>query len=90
MYWFLIDLICVIAVSAFTLLMVQWLNVDDGLHIIFATVGSLSFFFGKYLTGTGVFARYHLVSTATPEIIWKIAGIICWAVAAISFFHNLP
>jgi hypothetical protein len=90
MYWLLIDLICVIAVSAFAVLMVQWLHVDDGLHILFATLGSLSFFFGKYLTGSGDFARFHLVNTATPEVIWKMAGIICWAVAAVSFFYNLP
>lgn len=90
MYWFLIDLICVIFVSGFFALLVQWLHVEDGLHIIFAIVGSISFFFGKYLTGSGSFARYHLVNTATPEIIWKIAGIICWVIAAISFFYHLP
>jgi hypothetical protein len=90
MYWFLIDCICAIVVSGAVVVLVQWLNVKDGYHILFAAVGSLTFFFGKYLSGSGMFARYHYVNTPTPEIVWKLAGIICWIAAAISVFLNLP
>lgn len=90
MYGFLIDVVCLIAVSGSFVLLVQWLHVEDGLHILFAVVGSVSFFFGKYLTGSGAFARYHYINAPTPEIVWKLAGVICWITATISFCHHLP
>ena len=90
MYWFLIDCIFAICVSGAALILAHWLNVSDGFHVIFAVVGSIAFFFGKYLTGSGMFARYHYVNTPTPEMIWKLAGIICWIVAGFSIFLNLP
>jgi hypothetical protein len=71
-------------------MLAYWLKVSDGFLVIFAVVGSIAFFFGKYLTGSGIFARYHNVNTPTPEMIWKLAGIICWIVAGISILLNLP
>lgn len=90
MIWFLIDFFCAFSVSVAAIMLVKWFNVGDGHHILFAVVGSFSFFFGKYFTGSGVFARYHYVNTPTPEIIWKITAIICWIIAVISFLLNLP
>lgn len=90
MNWFLIDCISTIVVSGAVLILVQWLNVGDGYHILFAVLGSLAFFFGKYLTGSGVFVRYHYINASTPEAVWKFTGIVCWIVAAISIFLNLP
>ena len=90
MYWFLIDCICAIVVSGTAVMSVRWLNVGDGFHILLAVVGSFTFFFGKYLTGTGAFVRYHYVNTPTPEVIWKLAGIIFWIMAVISILLNLP
>ena len=90
MYWFLIDCICAVTVSGAVLIIAHLLNVGHGFHILFTILGSFTYFFGKYLTGSGVLARYHYINTVTPELIWKFAGIICWIIAAISIYLNLP
>ena len=90
MIWFLVDLICVVVISGTTLFLVKWLNVGEGLHVFFAVIGSSAYFFGKYLTGSGAFAHSRYVNSPTSEIIWKASGVICWILAAISFFYHLP
>jgi hypothetical protein len=90
MLWILVDFICVAVISGATLFLVKWFDVGEGLHVFFAVIGSLAYFFGKYLTGSGAFAHFRYVNSPSPEIIWKVSGIICWIVAAVSFFYHLP
>ncbi len=90
MLWILVDCVCFVITSVTALLLVHWFNVGEGLHILFAAMGSFTYFFGKYLTGSGFWSRFHYVGVGTPEIIWKAMGIICWLGAAISFFYHLP
>lgn len=69
MFWFIVDLICVVVISGTTFFLFKWLNVSEGLHIFFVVIGSIAYFFGKYLTGSGAFAHYRYVNSPTPKII---------------------
>ncbi len=55
---------------------------------ILAFWGGVFFFLGPYATGSGFFVRGgFFVNAATPEWIWRIAGVIMWVIGAIIIFR---
>lgn len=58
------------------------LGVESRVPGILALFGSLAFFFGEYLTEAGFTWGFYRVDTETPEVLWKILGVLMWIVAA--------
>ena len=50
---------------------------------ILLLIGAIFFFSGRCGTGKGVFARFHYVDTGTPEIVWKIFGVLLWIIGIV-------
>jgi len=62
----------------------QLLDIESSAPIILTLFGSISFFFGEHMTGSGFFMKFHYVDTETPEAVWKMLGILLWIIAAVS------
>jgi hypothetical protein len=53
-------------------------STKDMLIFRLSNFGSLSFFFGPYLIGSGGWIHAHKVNAPTPEIAWRVLGVLLW------------
>lgn len=83
-----LDCLLTTVVVGGTFFLTVLLGIASRIPVHFAFFGSLAFFFGKYMTSSGFRAR-HYVTTGTPEVIWKIAGILCWVGSTISIIYEV-
>ena len=61
------------------------LEIESVVPAVLILFGSLSFFFGEYMTSAGFTWGFHRVDTETPETIWKLLGVLLWIAGAFSF-----
>ncbi len=60
------------------------MGIDSMIPGILAFWGGVFFFLGPYATGSGFFVKGGFyVNAATPEWLWRIAGVILWIIATV-------
>jgi hypothetical protein len=78
-----LDCFFVVAVTVGTFFFSRLFGIPSRIPVHFAFFGSLAFFLGAYMTGSGFTAR-HYVTAGTPRLVWKVVGILCWCGALIA------
>jgi hypothetical protein len=73
----LVSILSIFYASAFS---VKWRVVR-----VLTFSGTMVFFLGKNWTGSKFYYRAQWISSPTPDLAWRILGVILWSIALICF-----
>ncbi len=89
MFNFILRIVLVLLSVALVGELMTWLQVDTVYPIIATLFASIFFFFRDYLTGAGFAVNTHMITSSTPEFLWRWLAYAGWCSAVVVMFVDV-